>query len=231
MKLLRWLAALLMLALVAPVSWAQIVAVRLAPAIVAAGDTSDHVDLAVHRGAAKQAATVKVVALDAGGFPVTGYSASWSTSDPAIAIVTAGTVSAKAPGFTTIRVSVSGGQSAQLLVCVSDTGAAAQPIIRQWPAVTMPLGDVDVTRPPAIVLSPGETSQFAAIAPADPMAQLLAYEPAVTFPGRPWPLPCVHWTSTEPTRAPIVARWGYVKNVTTDTLRPGAWLRARVGPP
>lgn len=231
MRIVRWLFALALLALVAPISWGQIVAVRLAPAIVAPGDTADHVDLAIHRGTSKQSATLRVVALDANGFPVTGYSASWASSDPAVATVTAGTIVAKAPGFTTAIVHVSGGQSAQLLVCVSDTGAAAQPRIMQWPSVSMRFdGDFDVTHPPAVQLSPGQITQFGAIAPADSL-QLDAYQRATGVPGKPWPQECVHWTSTQPAAAAIVGRWGLVKNVTADTLRPGSLLRARVGPP
>lgn len=232
MKLLRWLAALAFGALLAPSVWAQgISMVRLVPAIVAPGDTNDHVDLAVHRGATKQAATLRVSVIDGAGFPVTKYSSSWATTNPAVASVIAGTVTAKAPGWTTVVLYVSGGMAAQLLVCVSDTGTAAQPVIQQFPAVTMQEGNFDVTHPPALQLNPGELKQFAAVAAADSMQRLLAYDPATTPPGQPWPLPCVHWTSTQPARAAIVGRWGMVRNVTTDTLRPGQFLRARVGPP
>lgn len=231
MKILRWLAALAMLALLAPISWAQIASVKLLPAVIAPGDTADHIDLAVHRGATKQAAALRVVALDANGAPVTKYSASWASTNPAIAAVTAGAVTAIAPGVTTVIVHVSGGAFAQLLVCVSDSGTAAQPIVKQWPAVSMPEGNTDVTHPPDIFLNPGESTQFAAVAAGDPMQQLLAYEPATLPPGQPWPLSCVHWSSTQPTRAAIVQRWGVVKNVSSDTLRPGQFIRARVGPP
>src|SRR5678815_2837752 len=76
------------------------------PQVVAAGDSSDHIDLAVNRGAARASAALALRLYDAGGNPITKFSASWATSNAAVASVAAGTVIARARGEAVISATI-----------------------------------------------------------------------------------------------------------------------------
>ena len=160
---------------IAPSLYAQRVVVR--PAVVPAGDTTDHVDLAWMSVPAHAAASVTATVYDAAGRVLTSPAVTWSTSDPAVATVigTTGTATVSARGFGSATITATArGVSGTTTACVF--GA-------MYPYV------VSVVGPPTIPL--GRKRQYTAVVAATNSAV---------------PIPCVHWSTSDPEAATVDRR-------------------------
>lgn len=162
---------LLALLLAAPLC-AQSIVIR--PLVVAAGDTTDHVDLAYKSQAAHAQATLVAVVYDAKGQRLTGQRITWASSDTTVAKTSGtsatGTVTARGFGSATITASIAGA-SATLVACVY--GSAFPHGVAVIGPATVPIG---------------ATVQYVA-ATADSGVAI--------FPT------CVHWTAADPSVATV----------------------------
>lgn len=216
----------------------------LAPQRIAAGDSSDHIDLAVNRGAALASAGLSLRVLDEGGFPVTKYAAGWSTSNPAVATVAAGTVVAIARGEAYVSAKVlAGGRTLAvgILVCVADTNGPVA-IVHQWPAVTV---DPASSAQPVVRWGFADSALRAGRLPSDgARGDTVRYFAALEGKLPAWPVdgrnpftypagfsaPCIHWRSTNANIATVNRRG--VVTITSRTLEtPTGVIVARYGPP